>query len=196
MESGRITAKLFQCFADRNVSFINKICNAGEIMNLTNFIGSIENLLNKNNTTTSSDDISSGLVTRVQTFKHGLAGMSDQWPVAKFLYPIIFVELNTKTEEMVTLGNTARRNQTVSVDIVSVLEYGAGSLDAIEDSDNEILTLTQNIENMIRQYPRLSQTSLILSANIGSTDYTVKKAGDETYNNVSSIHLEIMTRST
>jgi hypothetical protein len=155
--------------------------------NASSFIGSVENLVSKNNTTTSSYDISSGLVSRVVTFHKGTKDMYARIPIPKTLYPAVIVEMNGKEEEFSMLGNN-KRQINVNFSVVSIIDYGAGTTteatNARETSNLEAVKLSQNIEALIRAYPRLSQTSLVMKTDIVSTEYSVIAKDDSTYNSI------------
>lgn len=160
--------------------------------NIVGILSTTANLLEKNNSTASTYDISSGLNTRVKTFKRGVEGMHEKYAVAKTMYPAIFVELSRKREQFDTLGRVSNRTIDISVDIVCVTDYGAGI--GREVSDTEIITLSQNVEELIRNFPKLSSTSVLMT-NINESDYSVVLQ-DDTYNKVARIGLEITTRTT
>lgn len=152
----------------------------------SSFIGSVENLMSKNNSTTSSYDISSGLSSRVLSFHKGTKDMHARIPIPKTLYPAVIVEMNGKEEEFSMLGNS-RREIRVNFSIISVIDYTTITNDATsarETSNLEVVKLSQNIEALIRAYPRLSQTSLVMKTDIVSTEYGVIAKGDSTYNSI------------
>lgn len=156
------------------------------------FIGSVENLIYKNNTTTSSYDISTGLSTRVSDsgFYKGVVGAHELVPVALTMYPVVFVEMKNKQEEFAQLGRENKRYINVFFDIVPVIQYNAGvsySVTGHELASTELLKITQNIEYLFRAYPKLSQTSQVMECLNEGTEYTGGKTGDTTYNMFSRI---------
>lgn len=156
-------------------------------MNLVSLLTSMENLIIKNNTTTSSYDISSSLNTRVQSIYKGVRGFSETVPIPKNLYPAVCVEIDNKVEEFFVVGNTARRDLDIVFNIVSIVHYGAGILGGLETSDMESLQLTQNIENMLRQ--NISASGTVESLEIQSTDFSNIIKTPDTYNSVSKINI-------
>ena len=159
------------------------------------FLTSIENLLIKNNTSTATYDISSALHARVKTFYKGASKMYIDFPVPQTLYPCIFTELKSKTEEyrVIRRPSNAQRDLSVQVDIIPVCSYGAGMVDARENASLECLQLTQNIEDILRNNITLSISSVHMS-NIVNTEYGVK-IKNEYYNSLAIISLNIKTRA-
>ncbi|MHA1866629.1 MAG: hypothetical protein ACTSXD_01025 [Candidatus Heimdallarchaeaceae archaeon] len=141
---------------------------------------SIVNLLDKNNTTTSSYDISDGLAIRVKQIKKGY---SKATPIPIQLYPTVFVELQTKKEEFSQLGKSSRRKVNIVYDIVPVVYYKGR-----EESDEQLLLLVQNIENLLRNKIDLSAT--VDFSVIEATDFDVIYR-DDIWNSVAKITLNI-----
>lgn len=158
---------------------------------IKSILTSVENFLLKNNTTTSSYDISSGLNTRVIGFYKGVEGISEKIPVPINLYPAIFVELNSDNEEIRLMSQRASGQRDIEIDfaIVSVVNYGIGQNDAVETSDLEVITLTQNIKNLIRSDITLSSTVQMIEA--PATDYSIQVGDTDTYNSVSRIQCTV-----
>lgn len=149
-------------------------------MNTVSFINSVKNLLEKNNTTTSSTDVSSSLNNRAKTFKAGVNNMSIIAPVAKTQYPAVFVELNNKPQQFGLIGNTAKRDQQISFSVVCVTEYNSGAGE-YESACQESIQLADNVEILFRNKIRLSQTSITLDANAISTEYGTRL--EDSYSN-------------
>ena len=150
---------------------------------------SLENYLIKNNTTTSSNDISAGLSNRVVGFYKGVEGISEKIPVPINLYPAIFVELNSDTEEIRLMSQRASAQRDIEIDlaIVSVVNTGIGTTTPVENSDLEIITLTQNIKDLIRSDITLSSTVQWIES--AATDYSIQVGDTDTYNSVSRIQV-------
>lgn len=161
-------------------------------VDLNSLLGTIENILKTNNTNTSSYDVSNNLNKRVKVFHKGVRGLHETVPVQKSLYPAIFLELDTKEENFGLIGNTAKRDMEIKVDVIAVTDYQ--SADKKEISDKEIIYLTQNIEEVFRNYTRLSTTATVLE-NISNTDYSVVN-NESTYNCMSRMTLTIKAWST
>lgn len=157
-------------------------------LNVSSVLTSIENLLVKNNTTSSSDDISSGLTKRVQVFRKGVRGISEKTPLAKNVqYPAIFTELSSKEEELRSIGNNSKRDISVEFLIVPVVDYSGTPGSGIYDSDNEVMILTQNIEGLLRGNITLSST--VSWSEVVSTDWS-NQIRDDAHNSVSKITLK------
>ena len=156
-------------------------------MNLVNLLTSMENLISKNNTTTSSYDISSGLETRVQTIHKGVRGMAENIPIPNNLYPAIIVEIDSKTEEKILIGNTSKRDLDVTFGIIPIVHYGAGQVSGRETSNMELVRLTQNIENMLRAH--ISASATVESLDIQSTDFSNIINSPDIYNSVARINI-------
>jgi len=154
-------------------------------ISLTSILGSLENLIHKNNTISSSLDISANLNKRVMSFYKGSRGMNNKQPVPRSLYPAVFIEIGNKTEEFITVGNNAKRDMNIEFDIVPVIDYGIGVAESREKSDLEIITLSQNIESLIRSTITLSGT--VHSALILNSSYDVELKADDVYVSVSRI---------
>ena len=154
-------------------------------------VESVENFLVKNNTTTATIDISSGLNKRVVSFYKGVEGISEKIPVPNNLYPAIFVELNADTEEIRLMSQRVKGQRDIELDmaIVTVVNYGIGTGDNVENSDLESITLTQNIKDLIRSDITLSGTIQIFE--VPSTDYSIQVGDTDTYNSVSRIQCNV-----
>ncbi len=162
-------------------------------LDMVSLLTSMENLLEKNNTTTSSNDVSASLNKRVQGFYKGVRGFSDNIPIPRTLLPAVCVELDAKTEELPFMGGNAVRDMDVTFDIVPITGYGAGVSEGLENSDLELIRLTQNIEGLIRTKITLSST--VESLEITSTDFSVVVKSPDTYVSVARISLLAKLRS-
>jgi len=157
----------------------------------------LKNLFKKNNESASSYDLSSGMYKRVEYIKFGVQG-SHKTPVPNIIYPMIYLELKDKTEEFATACQGGKKLITLNYDIVPVVNYGFGFAENTttgrDISDFYIVTLTDNIENLLRDKPQLSITSVNVSE-IGSTEYDIMESND-TWNSISKINLtvELLTR--
>jgi len=165
-------------------------------MNVVSLLESFKNLLNKNNTVTSSYDISESLNERVKKIYKGVEGMHRTLPVPVSRYPVVFVEIASKPEEFVELGNSARRDIEFNFQLVGITNYGIGSLDegtARENSDNEVIQLTQNIETLLRNKITLSNT--VDYCAISDVDYSAD-VSEKTYNSIAIINVMAKKLST
>jgi hypothetical protein len=147
----------------------------------------MENLIIKNNTTTSSYDISASLNKRVQSIYKGVRGFSEVKPIPINLYPAVCVEIDNKIEEFIVVGNSASRDLEINFSIVPIVHYGAGIQGGLDVSDTEIIRLTQNIENMLRQ--NISASGTVESLEIINTDFATVLKSTDTYNSVSRINV-------
>lgn len=158
-------------------------------LNIKTKLGSLENYLIKNNTTTSSLDISGSLNVRVQQFYKGTDGMSQSQPVPSTLYPVVFVELVRKEESHDTLGNSARkRTIIITYNIIPCVSYGPGQVDQRESSNLELIQLAQNIEAALRYDASLSLTADRFS--VTNSEYGTRYNQDSTYVSVAKITCE------
>jgi len=147
---------------------------------------SVKNLINKNNTNTSSYDISDGLEERV---KFITSANSAKQPVLNIDYPAIFVELKNYSGEHVELGMSARRNIEAQIDIVPVVHYGMGLEDASEESDDECALLVENIKELFNNNIKVSST--VDRCLVSGIEYDIDEG---TYNSQARINLLINKR--
>lgn len=146
------------------------------------------NLISKNNTTTSSYNISSGLTKGVQRIITGYSKI----PIPNIVYPVIFVELKSDTAGFDLIGSAANRKNVVTFDIISIVENGFGQTGGRDVSDVQMLKLTDNIKTLLDVYPKLSSTSINYAVRTG-TEYDIGQ--NDTYNSISKITLNIEYRS-
>jgi hypothetical protein len=160
------------------------------MFNVVTFLTKIESLLNKNNTISSSYDISDSLNKRVQRFYKGTSGMHTSLPVIDELYPCVFVEMDSKEEDWSQIGNSARRNMEIRFNIIPVVNYGMGATTdetaGRELSNIECIQVTQNIEYLLREKITLSQTTIQWNK-IENTDYSQTLNEENTYNSMGII---------
>lgn len=153
----------------------------GVIVNLKTIRSAIISILEDNNTTTATNDVSGSLQTRVQKV---IAG-SPKRPIGLDEYPLIFVSLSSKQEEAPFLGATAARD--ISID------WSVRCLTCLSDSatsaENECITLADNVEKVLRTYIDLSGT--VDYSNLEETQYSFDDQ-DSTYVHTATINL--MTR--
>lgn len=147
---------------------------------------SLKNLLTENNTNTSDYDVSESLQRRVKKIS---SASSKQTPVLKIDYPVIFVELKRTSDAHTELGNTARRDTTIEIDLVPVIDYGMGTTEGNENSNDECIQLTQNIMYLLRNNITLSNT--VDHCLIDSVEYAIDEG---TYNSQARISLTIKKR--
>jgi hypothetical protein len=155
-------------------------------LNIISFKNSLQNLLHKNNTTTSAYDISASMAVRIKTIE----AQYSKVPIINILYPAVFVEINRQTELFETVGVGARRRVEISADLVAIANYGMGIPDGRQKAEEQMFYMAQNIQALIRAYPKLSQTSLVMQANIESVEYGVVESND-TWNCAAKIGLNV-----
>jgi hypothetical protein len=148
---------------------------------------SIKNLLEKNNTITSGDDISSGLTTRVRSFYTGVRGFAENKPIAKTQYPAICIELSSKLEILPDIGNNTKRDMEIYYDIVTIVDHVESPGTGREDSDEELIILAQNVEALLRGNITLSTTCDWCE--IENTDYS-ETYREDSHNSVARISLK------
>ena len=153
---------------------------------------SILNLINKNDTDTSSYDVSASLNQRVQ---YGVVGYHIKKPLRVDQYPAIFVEPGNRVEEFETASGSGSRTMNVPFSIVAITQYGAGQEDGRNLADREMIQLSDNLSYLFRTYPRLSNTSYVLQAGIDGVEFGVEEY-ENTYNSISRINLTVRIKST
>lgn len=161
-------------------------------MNLITKLTAFENLLHKNNTTTSGDDISANLNKRIKYFFKGVDGFSTRAPIANTMYPVVFTELMTAPEEIAQMGASAKRNITVDWKYVVVTNYGAGSdikaCESMENADLEVIQAVQDITVLLRQ--RITMSSTMDDSNIENITYGTIIRAPKTFNAVATIEMQ------
>jgi len=157
-------------------------------VDVTTIKAAVKELINENNTTTSGLDISSGLAKRVQVISGATA---TKQPLMVYEYPAVFVEMKSSSDDWTSLGDTTRRNAEINIDVVSVVDWGIGQEEAREESDDELVILTQNVQDLFRNKITLSSTvdSVIVTAINYEAEYT-----NDTYNSMSRMNLLIKKR--
>jgi len=150
------------------------------------FSNSVNNLVNKNNTTTSGLDISSGLKKRIQKIT---MGFHENKPNLNILYPAVWVEPKVKSSNFAKMGGNAYRSMTVDYQIIGIVQTGLGVFDGREESDGEMLKLSANLDTLLRNFIKLSQTSVTMSL-VESTEYDVIESND-TYNSICKLNLKV-----
>jgi hypothetical protein len=158
---------------------------------IVTFADTVKNLVDKNNTTTSSYDVSASLKARVVK---STVGYHKSKPIPNTNFPCVWVEPRHVGNEYVTIGRSALRDITVDMDIFAITNAGLGLANGRETADREMLQLSTNIETMLRNYPQLSATSYVMSAVITDVTYDVTEAND-TYNSIAHIELQTKIKS-
>lgn len=159
--------------------------------NIVTFCTSVKNLIDKNNTTTSSYDVSSSLKSRVNKTT---VGYHRNKPIANVDYPCVWVEPTHKENAFSEIGNYANRNMLLELDIVGITNEGLGAKNGRETSDTEMLQLSSNLETLFRNYPRLSITSQVQSSLISEVSYDISESND-TYNSITILKLSVNIKS-
>jgi hypothetical protein len=112
----------------------------------------IVNLLDKNNTTGSSYDLSSGLRRRVAEIRPG----SPKLGQISAMLPCVFVRIGRYKAELNLGGANAQRDVDYEVNMYAVTNALAGQ--DRSEADEECMRLSQNILNVIRAYPDMSMS--------------------------------------
>ena len=159
---------------------------------IVTFSASLKNLVHKNNTTTSSYNVSSSLKQQVKWVK---VGYHKDKPMTVVDYPCVWVEPRRKNDAFIEIGSTARRTMNLTFDIVAITQEGMGLTNGREVADNEMLQLSTNIETLLRNYPKLSVTSQVMQSTISDVEWGVIES-NETYNSMARIELNIEIKST
>lgn len=145
------------------------------------FTSQIIDLLDRNNTTTASIDISGGLERRVQLIKRGKV---DVTPIPNTQYPAVLIQVDTKDpDEFSKLGAcNHKRDQYANIRIIPINMNGK-HVDAVDEN----YRLTSNIEALLRSKINLSQT--VDDALINGVDYDAEPINDEFHNVFSVIEV-------
>lgn len=159
------------------------------MLDLSSLTSIVVNMIEKNNTTTSSFDLSNGLAKRVQ--KIGI-GEADIVPILTTQYPAVLVYLESQEEDWASLGTTARREIDLNYVITPITYYGMGQAgdQAGELSYQELYKLTGRIEGIFRNHPDMSSTSGVMECRCSSVQYG-KIKGDNYYCQTAKIKLNI-----
>lgn len=157
--------------------------------NVTAIRESIRNLIEKNNTTTSSYNISANLEVKVKAVKKGF---SKNKPIANNQYPIVWVELPAKTEEPIVIGRTSNRDILMAFNIRCATFQGIGQFDGREQGDEEMYILSNNIEALFRGNIKVSNT--VEWAIVKATQYDVEEF-NETWQSVADTTLEVYKKT-
>lgn len=138
------------------------------------FTSQIISLLERNNTTTASIDISGGLERRVQLIRRGKVNVT---PIPNTQYPAILVRINNKDgDEFDHLGAcNHKRDQYANAQIVPVTMNGTHL-----DAEGENYRLASNIEALLRS--KISLSGTVNDALISGVDYDAEPIEDEFHN--------------
>ncbi len=158
---------------------------------IVTFSASLKNLIHKNNTTTSSNDVSGTLKNRIQKIT---VGYHKGKAIPTINYPCIWVEPASMVNDFSEIGSSVNRNMTLDFDIVAITNEGLGYDNGRETSDNEMLQLETNLEKLFRNYPRLSITSQVQSSLITGVMFDVAESND-TYNSMAKLRLTVNIKS-
>ena len=155
------------------------------------FSDKIKTLIDDNNTTTSSYDVSGSLKTRIQKVTVGYHRFK---PIPLIDYPCIWVEPVHRSNDFSEIGNSANRNMNMDYDIVGITNEGLGYANGRETADREMLQLESNLELLFRNYPRLSNTAQVLWSLVTDVSFDVSEFND-TYNSMAILRLNIQVKS-
>ena len=152
---------------------------------------SILNLITKNDTDTSSYDVSKSLNQRVN---YTAVGFHAKKPLRIDQYPAIFIEPGNRVEEFETASGSGNRTMAVPFNIVSITQYGAGQEDGRNLADREMIQLSDNLSYLLRANTRLSNTSYVMQSVIDGVEFGVEEY-ENTYNSISRISLQVRIKS-
>jgi hypothetical protein len=131
---------------------------------LTYFVNTVKTLIEANNTTTSSFDVSSGLTTRVQ-----LVNLSS--PAAGLTsveFPAIFLQLSEYSEELGQMGSgsNCKRKINFTVSTYPATQVGVGLGPGAAEAETENVKLVSNLVTLFRNYIDLDSGDEIWVKNI------------------------------
>jgi hypothetical protein len=147
---------------------------------------SLQNLIVKNNTNTSSYYLSSSITSKVVTISGASA---ERVPVLNINYPAIFIELDSLTDNHVEMGMSSRRDVELGFKITCVNHEETIAINNAEDVDNDMIQLTYNLHNLLRNSIKVSNT--VDSCLVTGTEYITDEG---TYNARSVTTLTVRKR--
>lgn len=125
-------------------------------LDLNNLKEQIQSIFQTANTTTATQDLSSGLTNRVQRV---LKVNPSYIPVQSDWYPYVSIFIEGKEIELKDIAATqlaAKREGTTTVKIVGAVWNSALSDDEIDAADEDCEDLMENIEQILRGNPTLA----------------------------------------
>jgi len=140
------------------------------------------------NTNTATTDLSGNLKKKVAKISGSNA---EKKPLLNIHYPALFVEVKNEVDDFYLMGNSENRDVEIGIDVVAVVDYGVGLSDAREESDDELIRLSNNIQTIFRK--NISLSSTVDSCLVANTNYEAEYVED-TYNSQSRISLIIKKR--
>ena len=149
----------------------------------------IRNLIEKNNTITSSFDVSANLNTRI---KNVFKGFAKDKPIPNNQYPVVWVELKNDLEDSIAIGRRSSRDISMSFNIKCVVNYGFGVFDGRETSDDEMYQLATNIKTLFRNNIKVSNT--VEWAKVDDTEYDVIEHAEKTWNSIADVSLLVFKK--
>lgn len=153
-------------------------------LDLHSIRASVTNFISKNNTTTSSYNVSSGLSKKLT----GVIAGYHKSPRQNINLPYIWVELKRDREAFDSVGQRARRKVVIEFDIIGEVNTGLGQYSGRGASDTEMIKLAQNVKNLLRSNPTLSSTAY--NCLVTDTEYDLKLGANDTYDSIFRISLE------
>lgn len=148
------------------------------------FTSKIVNIFSDNNATGTTYYLGNGLASPIKQIE---LRYYENKPQINTMFPAIFISPKSKTDEFSHIGNNAKRKMKIQVDIVGIVQDGYGQINGRAKSDQNMLLLSRNIENLLRNKITLSQTvvtqSLIQNIEYDAIDYT------DTYNSICKFSL-------
>lgn len=114
-----------------------------------------------------------------------IVGNPNRKPIMASVYPVIMVGINSKEEEWSQAVRAGAKRPVISYSIYALVRVFNDDV----ASENEIMTLTDNIEGLLRNDPQLNSTMLWVSPS--STEFLVN-ADNKTYVGLSVINIDVV----
>jgi hypothetical protein len=124
-------------------------------LDLNNLKEQIQTIFQTANTTTATQDLSSGLESRVQRI---LKVNPARIPIQATWYPFVTVYIDRKEVELTDFCKdklTARRQATVDIKVIGAVWNSSITDDEVDPGDEDCEDLMENIEQVLRANPTL-----------------------------------------
>ena len=129
-------------------------------VDLNNIKTQIKSILDTANTTTATNDLSSGMVNRVQSVQKVNI---QKIPIQSTLFPYVSISVDTKSIEQATIAkNQVNAKRLADIDIRVAGGVWDDDFSSLEEdaADEEIEKLMENIEEVLRENPDLNSSVL------------------------------------
>lgn len=121
-------------------------------MNYESFLDSVHNLIAKNNTTTSTYNVSNSLTSSFAAIYKGIDGSATKYPIININYPCVYVEMKSADRDFSELGRQSRRSINGDVDVYVMFASGAGTPEGRYTADKQVLKALENIEKLFDNF--------------------------------------------